>query len=143
MDVTIAKEIQDMINNSVSPELLSHVCNQAASVIPCLNRDTPPTFKILPSLPAFIGLLVKRSGVRAGTLLASLVFLQRLQVKLASIAKGMPCTPHRIFLAALIVTSKSIHDASPKNKHWATYAIHFGALEINLMEKQLLSIMVK
>jgi hypothetical protein len=149
MDEIVLADIMVMIRRPVSSELLSHVSDQAALVIPChssYTSDKPSItdnkYGVLPSLPSFIGFLVKRSSVRTGTLLSSLVFLQRLQQTLSSIAKGMPCTSHRIFLATLIVTSKALHDTSPKNKHWAKYAAYFTLSEINLMEKQLLSLMV-
>jgi hypothetical protein len=61
-------------------------------------------------------------------------------------AKGLRCTTHRIFLAALILAAKYLNDSSPKNKHWANYSVvstqaynfGFSRTEVNLMEKQLL-----
>ena len=146
MDESTLADIQDLIRLPISAELLSHVANQAALVIPCQQQASTTVdskYGALPSLPIFINFLVKRSSIRTGTLLGSLVFIHRLQQTLSTIAKGMPCTSHRIFLATLIVTSKALHDTSPKNKHWAKYAAYFTLSEINLMEKQLLCLMVK
>jgi hypothetical protein len=77
--------------------------------------------------------------------MASLVYLGRLQERLPAVAKGMACTLHRIFLAALILAAKNLNDSSPKNKHWARYTtvrgypqFGFSITEVNLMEKQML-----
>ncbi|CDS09159.1 hypothetical protein LRAMOSA10519 [Lichtheimia ramosa] len=130
------------IHGPVSSDLLAHVSQQAARVIPCHPETSQQSQAWPPPLRTFISVIVKRSAVRAGTLFAALVFLERLQRRLQNVARGMPCTCHRIFLATLIVTSKALHDASPKNKHWAKYAMWcFSIAEINLMEKQLLTIL--
>jgi len=77
--------------------------------------------------------------------MSSLVYLSRLRSRLPPVAKGMRCTVHRIFLAALILAAKNLNDSSPKNKHWARYTavrgyenFGFSITEVNLMEKQLL-----
>ncbi|KAJ2160272.1 PHO85 cyclin-1 [Coemansia sp. RSA 552] len=104
---------------------------------------SPPTtpsssLASIPPLDMFITNLVLRSRVQAGTLICTLVYLQRLRSRLPKEARGMECTCHRIFLATLIVAGKYLNDASPKNKYWARYSTVFTVAEVNLMEKQLL-----
>jgi len=55
---------------------------------------------------------------------------------------GMHCTCHRVFLASLILAAKYLNDQSPKNKHWSAHSTVFSVGEVNLMEKQLLSLLV-
>ncbi|KAI9714255.1 MAG: hypothetical protein M1820_000214 [Bogoriella megaspora] len=152
----------------VSRDMISYLATKASQVIRCdpepqLNKNLPPTppatppqqhgstFARDPSLPsveAFITALVEKSHVQIPTLMSSLVYLHRLQRKLPSVAKGMRCTVHRIFLASLILAAKNLNDSSPKNKHWARYTsvpgyeyFGFSITEVNLMEKQLLCLL--
>ena len=150
----------------VSSTMVSYLAEKAAGVIRCEQRrpitdkhlpPTPPSTPpydaepkspsqfSLPPLQDFIQGLVDRSRVQVPTLMSSLIYLSRLQQKLPPVAKGMRCTVHRIFLAALILAAKNLNDSSPKNKHWARYSavkgydgFGFSVTEVNLMEKQLL-----
>ncbi|KAI9806593.1 MAG: hypothetical protein M1825_006050 [Sarcosagium campestre] len=160
--------LDHFVRQPVSKDMIAYLAQKASSVIRCeqivepasLDNRAPPTpprtppqdddafysqDASLPSLTAFITSLVDRSHVQVPTLMTSLVYLARLQKRLPPVAKGMRCTVHRIFLAALILSAKNLNDSSPKNKHWARYSsvrgydgFGFSVTEVNLMEKQLL-----
>jgi len=116
-----SKAIAEMIKNPVSDDMIAF-SYKASTVIQCEPRpSTPPSHHRstssgldIPALPTFVEQVARRSNVRAGTFLASTVYLDRLEKRLPKEASGMYCTLHRVFLAALIVTSKYINDASPK-----------------------------
>lgn len=151
--------LQTFIQQSVSDEMISHLAQQASKVIRCDShvtpavnphgQPTPPSSPLyasaLPPVETFIATLVRRSHVQVSTLMSSLVYLDRLRACLPPVAKGMRCTVHRIFLAALIIAAKNLNDSSPMNKVWARCTFDsafddfgFSVQEVNLMERQFL-----
>jgi hypothetical protein len=162
-----AKALDKFVYQPVDTDMIEYLAEAAANVIQCDTSMMPPpapksrhvspqrepsaravkgSDAPLPSIEEFIERLVTASNVQVPTLMSSLVYLRRLKSRLQPMAKGLRCTTHRIFLAALILSAKYLNDCSPKNKHWANYSVcsttaytfGFSRTEVNLMEKQLL-----
>ncbi|KAG4220440.1 hypothetical protein PC116_g31081, partial [Phytophthora cactorum] len=163
-----AAALEHFVYKPVSPAMIAYLARAARDVIQCDPTMMPPPVQnksqhptpprtpspkavrcddsSLPTLEEFITQLVRSSNVQVPTLMSTLVYLTRLKSRLQPMAKGLRCTTHRIFLAALILSAKYLNDSSPKNKHWAgyshmnteNYSFGFSRTEVNLMEKQLL-----
>ncbi|KAI8631238.1 cyclin [Xylariaceae sp. FL1651] len=160
--------LEQFIHTPVSHAMIAYLAEAASNVIQCDPNMMPPPPQhksqyptpprtpspkaircddsSLPTLEEFITQLVVSSNVQVPTLMSTLVYLTKLKARLQPMAKGLRCTTHRIFLAALILSAKYLNDSSPKNKHWAnyshinceSYSFGFSRTEVNLMEKQLL-----
>ncbi|KAJ4305994.1 PHO85 cyclin-1 [Collariella sp. IMI 366227] len=155
-----AAALEHFIYQPVDKDMIRYLARAASQVIQCDPSMMPPAQlsqksqravksndSNLPTIEEFITQLVVSSNVQVPTLMSTLVYLRRLKSRLQPMAKGLRCTTHRIFLAALILSAKYLNDSSPKNKHWATYSttttsnlpsFGFSRTEVNLMEKQLL-----
>lgn len=136
------KALNVFVQSAVTQDMIHKLVVKTLQVIPCLedkNKKSTTDGKPLPSLMTFINRLVRYTNVYTGTLMATLVYLERLKQKLPKNAQGLPCTRHRIFLSCLILASKFHNDSSPKNIHWAKYTDGlFSNTDVNLMERQLL-----
>lgn len=139
---TDLKALRIFVQSPVTHDMIHKLVVATLQVIPCTgdkSSKSSPGEKSLPSLMTFISRLVRYTNVYSGTLMTTLVYLNKLKQKLPKNALGMPCTRHRIFLSCLILASKFHNDSSPKNVHWASYTDGLFTLkDVNLMERQLL-----
>lgn len=100
-----------------------------------------PVKKMVP-LTHFIKTLIRYSNVQTPTLMATLIYLNKLRNLLPANAVGMETTRHRIFLASLILSAKSLNDSSPLNKHWTKYTDGLLNLdEVNMAERELIGLL--
>ncbi|KAK6462623.1 hypothetical protein DFJ63DRAFT_164111 [Scheffersomyces coipomensis] len=149
------KALNIFLNTPINHDMIHKIVVATLQVLPCKDSKTAKyqsksddddvtkngdgVEKPLPSLMTFLTRLVRYTNVYTGTLMATLVYLNRLKSKLPKNAQGLSCTRHRILLSCLILSSKFHNDSSPKNKHWSKYTDGlFNSNDINLMERQLL-----
>lgn len=136
------KALNIFIRTPVSQDMIHKLVVTTLQVIPCqsdANSKVTSSGKPLPSLMTFINKLVRYTNVYTGTLMTTLVYLDRLKRRLPKTAQGLACTRHRIFLSCLVLASKFHNDSLPKNIHWASYTDGLFTLkDLNLMERQLL-----
>ena len=97
---------------------------------------------VIPPLSSFINFLTKKSRVNAAVFLSSIVYMIKVKAKIGHKCHGMACTPHRIFLATLILATKMLYDSPLSNKTWKNLCLLFSLEEICLMERQLLHLLV-
>jgi G1/S-specific cyclin PLC1 len=126
---------------------LTWTTQQAVPNIPCSDSHatTQASEPDIPPLSYFIKSIVRRSGVTVPTVFTGLIYLRRLQQYLPLDTDSLPSTPHRVFLAALNLAEKNLHDAARWNKHWSQCStipeynsFGFSNAEVNLMERQFL-----
>lgn len=155
-----AAALETFVYNAVTEPMIEYLAMKTSEVIACdspkKNEPTDSDEGPMPTLKEFITRLVVCSNVQVPTLMSSLVSLPRLKARLQPHATGRRSTPHRIFLATLILAAKYLNDSSPKNKHWARYTyvpvisndgsgvvadFSFRTAEVNEMERQLLCLL--
>jgi hypothetical protein len=131
---------------TLSSSMIIHVAKKAVKAVPHLSRNKEKVYDSnLPSIEEFVLSVITRSNVSVSVLIASLVYVSRLQTYLPPTTTGCPSTPHRIFLVALILADKAHNECSTKNTHWSQYSavaehnfLGFSNGEVNRMERQFL-----
>ncbi|CEI93989.1 hypothetical protein G6F70_003611 [Rhizopus microsporus] len=139
---TLSQNVHDFINSAPSNHFLQYMFEQFLIFIPYTSQAIHSS-KVLPPLPTFITLVAQRSRSKAGTLLAAVVLLQRLKKKIDQNSNlySQDLILHEVVLGIVILTTKWLHDASPKNSRWAKYVGYYSTEEINAIERKLLGAM--
>ncbi|KAJ2963614.1 hypothetical protein NQZ79_g1440 [Umbelopsis isabellina] len=128
---------------SRSPEaLLSFTTSTATSLLPC-SRQLIKHHR-LPPLGQFIALVFARCNLPASVCLVSLIYLHRLKLRLPRYARGDYDTPYRLFLAAILTSSKFMSEGGTGLTSHMISQITDGlytAKDVNLMERSFLGLM--
>jgi hypothetical protein len=93
------------------------------------------------SLAQFIANLASSSQISSVVIYIATIYLHRLRPILSG-CSGLPTTLHRLALSSILLAEKSICDVAMKNKFWALHSQMFSLEEVNLMERQMLSLLV-
>ena len=144
-----------LLKQPVDSSTIQYVASAVNSIVHCsavpITAEISHTLPLLdnnfvPTVDEFISHVVASANVGASTLVSTLVYTSRVKARMQSASRGLCTTPHRIFLACLIVCAKYLNDRSPRNADWALHSamsssrgnFSFSLTEINLMERQLL-----
>ncbi|EOA81084.1 uncharacterized protein SETTUDRAFT_99839, partial [Exserohilum turcica Et28A] len=130
---------------------LSNLINRTTEATKTAIRTCNPTPSIeeahLPSIDEFVLYVILRSYATVPELIMCLIYLSWFQERLPPGSFIMrPSTPHRVFLAALMMAHKVYNDNSVNNTCWAECSAFpecgfagFSNVEVNLIEKEFLS----
>ena len=127
--------------------LIDHVAEKMAKVVPCISAYKPGVDEAyLPSIDDFVLYVTIRSYTTVPGLMMSLIYLSWFRDRSSPHAIGRASTPHRVFLAALMLAHKVHNDDSANNACWANFSAvpecgfaGFSKVEVNLMERQFLA----
>lgn len=111
------------------------------NLIHCTSQSNSPQ---LPPLDEFIKDFYKQKKIPCAVKLFTLIYLKRLKSKLPDHARGGHDTPYRLFLAALLTSSKYLSEAGTglTSTHMS-YLTHqfYSVKEINRMERSFLGLL--
>ncbi|KAI3641342.1 hypothetical protein MIR68_000472 [Amoeboaphelidium protococcarum] len=124
----------------ITEEMISLIHVTTQSVIPIQHGSQSP-LKRVPLLKEYIKDLLLKSGITSKLIGVIYIYLCKVKAALPLTAKGLPCTPHRLFTAALVLAWKFTSDHGIKNLHWSRVSGIFCVSEINLIERQFLSLL--
>ncbi|KAG2195352.1 hypothetical protein INT46_010950 [Mucor plumbeus] len=126
-----------------SPEpLLSYMVSNIDDLVQCSKERRYYQHMLLPELPKFIKLVYQKCRLTPTVLVIGLIYLERLKKNLPDQAQGEYDTPHKLFLAAMIVATKYIEDyASHAVSIYRIVSPLYTSRELNEMERSFLGVL--
>ncbi|KIJ16863.1 hypothetical protein PAXINDRAFT_168304 [Paxillus involutus ATCC 200175] len=87
----------------------------------------------------FVTNVLTRAEVTIPTILVSLVYIDRAKPHLQIALEEWAC--ERVFLGAVMIASKYLHDSTLKNVHWAICTGVFGKRDVGRIEREFLDVL--
>lgn len=134
----------DFYSLSLSLSWLAFTTTTANSLLPCSKQKRLSHVGRLPVLAKFIDNVFTRCQLPAPVCLVTLIYLQRLKTRLPKSARGDFDTPYRLFLAAVLASSKYLCESGTElTSHQISAATEgiYGPRDINIMERSFLGLM--
>ncbi|KAI8062135.1 hypothetical protein BC940DRAFT_244820 [Gongronella butleri] len=106
-----------------------------------LDCSRSARIRAIPSLPNFVRQVYVKCRLSPAILVIALIYIHRLQARLPMDSKGDYDTPHKVFLAAIILACKYNEDC--KSRTQAIYrcvSVVYSNQELNEMERSFLSV---
>ncbi|KAK9721146.1 hypothetical protein K7432_003674 [Basidiobolus ranarum] len=140
---TVLTKSSPNLESQIKAHIISITSNTVNHLFECAEPNSANPFvpDELPKLDAFIARVFRRSNLPLNNLLTSLLYLVRLKEYHPS-CKGTLGSGHRLFLAALMMANKYLHDGAYHNKTWFKIVDGFYELQdLNQMESEFLSLL--
>lgn len=141
-----SKEVLQLLDLEINRSLIDHLVRETIEAAdqalgrPVASRGrSDRRSKKRSDFADFIAKVLHAADVKIGTVLVTLVYIQRSKPHLSIETEDWAL--HRVFLGALILASKYTNDSTLKNVHWATCTGLFGKRDIARIEREFLDVL--
>ncbi|KAF9246243.1 hypothetical protein BU15DRAFT_85023 [Melanogaster broomeanus] len=120
-------------------ELLGVKLSRPVTVVDCVVDTVDYAMGQHAAFTTFVTNVLTRAEVTIPTILVSLVYINRAKPHLQIALEEWAC--ERVFLGAVMVASKYLHDSTLKNIHWALCTGVFGKRDVGRIEREFLDVL--
>ncbi|KAJ7628816.1 hypothetical protein FB45DRAFT_794735 [Roridomyces roridus] len=140
-----SSDLLELIDIEISQPVIEYLVSRVSSTVSySLKRSgVTPSFTRSPShlkkFTTFVSTVLSRAEVSAADVLVTLVYLTRARAHLTIALEEWAL--ERVFLGALIISSKYTNDSTLRNVHWALCTGVFGKRDIGRIEREFLEVL--